>query len=188
MKTVEETLAELVDREEIRDLPMRYCDCVWRGDVAGIVDLFAADGSFTVKTSDSESINKGREALLKKYSEDLRRLTPRPYIHNHVVELGYYGRATGRCYVELRSAGRNMEWIGTGHYLDEYVKMGEHWKFASRYFTAVRFDQTSAKAAAPAKTAARTKPVHKAAAKPKPAKAKAVVRKKAAPARRKSER
>lgn len=188
MKTVEETLAELVDREEIRDLPVRYCDCVWRGDVAGIVELFAPDGSFTVKTQDQETVHKGREALLMTYAEGLRNLTPRPYIHNHVVELGYYGRATGRCYVELRNAGRNMEWIGTGHYLDEYVKVGDHWKFASRYFTAVRFDQTSAKAAAPAKATARVKHAPKAAAKSKPAKAKAVARKKAAPAGRKSKR
>ena len=58
MKTVEETLTELVDREEIRDLPVRYCDCVWRGDVAGIVELFAADGSFTVKTPDGETVQQ----------------------------------------------------------------------------------------------------------------------------------
>jgi hypothetical protein len=184
MKTVEETLSELVDREEIRDLPVRYCDCVWRGDVAGIVDLFTADGSFTVKSQEQETISKGREALLMAYAEGLRNLTPRPYIHNHVVELGYYGRATGRCYVELRNASRNMEWIGTGHYLDEYVKVDEHWKFASRHFTAVRFDATPAKAAA--------KPARKAAAKPRPVKTnrtKAAARKKPVPsARRKSRR
>jgi len=188
MKTVEETLAELVDREEIRDLPVRYCDCVWRGDVAGIVDLFTADGTFTVKTPDSETINKGREALLKRYTEDLRNLTPRPYIHNHVVELGYYGRATGRCYLDLRRENRNMEWVGAGHYLDEYVKVGDHWKFASRYFTAIRLDSTPAKAAAPAKATARAKPARKATAKPRPAKAKAMARKKTTPGRRKSGR
>ncbi len=182
MKTVEETLAELVDREEIRDLPVRYCDCVWRGDVAGIVELFAADGSFTVKTPDGEAVHKGREALLKTYTEGLRDLKPRPYIHNHVVELGYYGRATGRCYLDLRSEKRNMEWIGAGHYLDEYVKVGDHWKFASRYFTAIRLDPT------PAKSAAKPNPARKAAAKPRPVKAKAVARKKATPAARKSGR
>ena len=190
MKTVEETLAELVDREEIRDLPVRYCDCVWRGDVAGIVELFSADGEFIVKTLESESVNKGREALIKKYTEDLGRLLPRPYIHNHVVELGYYGRATGRCYVELRTAAHNMEWFGTGHYLDEYVKVGDHWKFASRYFTAVRFDNLSAEPTArpkPARKApARLAPARKAVAKPKAGKAKVVARKKAAPVRRKS--
>jgi hypothetical protein len=187
MKTVEETLAELVDREEIRDLPVRYCDCVWRNDVAGIVELFASDGSFIVKTPNGETVHTGREALLKTYTEGLRDLKPRPYIHNHVVELGFYGRATGRCYLDLRSEKRNMEWIGSGHYLDEYVKVGDHWKFASRYFTALHFDPaTAANAGAPAKAAARAKPVRKAAVKPKLAKAKAVVRKKAAPVRRKS--
>lgn len=187
MKTVEETLVELLDREEIRDLPVRYCDCVWRGDVAGIVELFAADGSFIVKTPNGETVHKGREALLKTYTEGLRDLKPRPYIHNHVVELGFYGRATGRCYLDLRSEKRNMEWIGSGHYLDEYVKVGDHWRFASRYFTALHFDPaTAAKAGIPAKAATRTKPARKAAVKPKPAKAKAVVRKKAASARRKS--
>ena len=169
MKTVEETLAELIDREEIRDLPVRYCDCVWRNDVAGLVDLFAADGSFTVKTPDSETVHKGREALIKTYTEGLRDLKPRPYIHNHVVELGYYGRATGRCYLDLRSENRNMEWIGSGHYLDEYVKVGDHWKFASRYFTAIRFDPaTAAKATAPAKASSRAKPARKVSAAPRP--------------------
>jgi hypothetical protein len=184
MKTTEETLAELVDREEIRDLPIRYCDCVWRGDVAGIVDLFIPDGSFTVKTQDGETVHQGREALLKTYAEGLRDLKPRPYIHNHVVELGYYGRATGRCYLDLRSADRNMDWIGAGHYQDEYVKVGDHWKFASRYFTAIRLDAASANRGAKPKSVAKS--VVKAAAKPKRAKAKMVVRKQAAAAKRKS--
>jgi hypothetical protein len=31
-----------------------------------------------------------------------------------------------------------MEWIGTGFYDDEYAKVGEQWKFASRRFTSIR--------------------------------------------------
>jgi hypothetical protein len=160
MKTAEETLTELSDREAIRDLPVRYCDCVWRGDVAGIVDLFTDDGSFTIKGNEREVTTKGRDALLTMYSEGLRDLTPRPYIHNHVVELGYYGRARGRCCVELRNASRSMAWAGTGYYDDEYVKVGEQWKFSSRYFTAVylgpEFSQAPA-AAKKAKAAPKTK-------------------------------
>ena len=49
MKNNDELLSELLDREAIRELPVRYCDCVWRNDMAGIVKLFAEDGSFTVK-------------------------------------------------------------------------------------------------------------------------------------------
>ncbi len=182
MKTVEETLIELCDREAIRDLPVRYCDCVWRGDVAGIVDLFADDGAFTIKGHKREVTTKGREALLKMYGEAMIN-QPRPYIHNHVVELGFYGRATGRCYVELRNARRNMEWAGTGYYADEYVKVGDSWKFASRYFTPVQLGLPQPAAAAAQPAAAKP-----AAAKP-PAKAatrKAPARKKAASARRKT--
>lgn len=188
MKTVEETLTELCDREAIRDLPVRYCDCVWRGDVAGIVDLFTDDGVFTIKGHEREVSHKGREALLKMYSAGLSNLTPRPYIHNHVVELGFYGRATGRCYVELRNASRNMEWAGTGYYLDEYVKVGDSWKFASRYFTAVQLglpQQGAAGARASAKPAT-PKRAAKAAARKAPAKASA--RKKPAVASRKARR
>jgi hypothetical protein len=34
-KTTEQIVTELADREAIRELPQRYCDCVWRGDVDG---------------------------------------------------------------------------------------------------------------------------------------------------------
>jgi SnoaL-like domain len=182
-QTVEEKFTELSDREAIRELPVRYCDCVWRGDVAGIVDLFAEDGSFTVKGPKRETTTKGREALLAMYGEGLRTLTPRPYIHNHVVNLGYYGRATGRCYVELRNASRGMQWAGTGYYEDEYVKAGEKWKFASRLFHAVHLgpefsqDQPAAKPARPA-----------AKAKSRKLKSAVAARKKTAPAKRRSGR
>jgi len=44
-KSIDQIVTELADREAIRELPLRYCDCVWRGDMTGIVDLFAADGA-----------------------------------------------------------------------------------------------------------------------------------------------
>ena len=47
-KSVEQTVAELADRDAIRELPQRYCDCVWRGDIPGLVDLFTDDGAFIV--------------------------------------------------------------------------------------------------------------------------------------------
>ncbi|HTY54651.1 MAG TPA: nuclear transport factor 2 family protein [Candidatus Binataceae bacterium] len=185
MKAVEEIITELADREEIRDLPVRYCDCVWRGDVNGLVELFAVDGSFIVKTPNGETVYKGHEALLKSYAESLRDLQPRPYIHNHVVELGFNGRATGRCYLDLRSEKYQMQWVGSGYYNDEYVKVGDHWKFASRYFTAMHFDPATAARTAPAaKPAARVKQ----AGKPKPPKATTTARKKATRAKRKARR
>jgi ketosteroid isomerase-like protein len=44
---------ELADREAIRDLPIRYCDCISRNDLADVVSLFTDDGSFVVKNPES---------------------------------------------------------------------------------------------------------------------------------------
>jgi hypothetical protein len=144
-KSTDQIVTELADREAIRDLPVRYCDHVWRTDVEGIVDLFTEDGAFSISAQDSENTTTGRANLLKMYKEALASVTPRPYIHNHVIELKGGGRATGRCYVELRDASNNMNWIGTGFYHDDYAKVGEQWKFQSRKFKAFRLDQRDKK-------------------------------------------
>ncbi len=138
MKTIDELVIELADREAIRDLPVRYCDCVWQNDLKTMVELFTEDGTFVVKGPKREATTKGRAELRKMYEQALGDVSPRPYIHNHVVNLQSKSKASGRCYVELRSAARNMEWIGTGYYDDEYVKVGEEWKFALRRFTSIR--------------------------------------------------
>jgi hypothetical protein len=134
-KSVDQIVAELADREAIRELPIKYCDCVWQSDIPGIVDLFADDGAFITKGRKREHKASGRAALLKLYGGlTAGDMTPRPYIHNHVLELKGSGRATGRCYVELRDLSKNFEWAGTGFYDDEYVKVGDGWKFKSRTF------------------------------------------------------
>src|ERR1700689_1873749 len=66
-KTTEQIVTELADREAIRELPQRYCDCVWRGDVDGLVGLFADDGVFTIINNGKEITNKGAAALQKTY-------------------------------------------------------------------------------------------------------------------------
>ena len=139
-RNIDQIVTELADRESIRELPQRYCDCVWRGDVEGIANLFTEDGSFSIAAANSESTTTGRANLQKMYKEALAAVTPRPYIHNHVIELKSAGRASGRCYVELRDAGNDMTWIGTGFYHDDYVKVGDQWKFQTRRFKAVRLD------------------------------------------------
>ena len=133
-----QTLQGLLDREAIRDLPLRYCDCVWRSDVPGIVDLFTGDGAFIINMPDgTQSSAKGSEDLLKFYSGGLD-MQPRPYIHNHVIELVDAERATGRCYLDLRSLKNDMGWLGAGYYNDEYRKEGGVWKFAERSFVVVK--------------------------------------------------
>jgi hypothetical protein len=140
-KSIEELATELADREGIRELPLKYCDCVWQGDTTGIVDLFAGDGEFITKGFKREQRASGRDGLLKLYGGLGRGdLSPRPYIHNHVINLQGNGRASGRCYVELRNFKQNLEWVGTGYYEDEYIKVGDGWKFKSRLFRPIQMN------------------------------------------------
>jgi hypothetical protein len=145
-KSIEQVVTELAAREAIRELPIKYCDCVWRNDVAGIVDLFAGDGAFITKGRKREHRAEGRDGLLKLYGGlSAGPMTPRPYIHNHVIDLKDGGRASGRCYVEIRDAKKNYEWNGSGFYEDEYVKVGDSWKFKSRTFSAAYMEQMPAR-------------------------------------------
>ena len=139
-KTTDELVAEMLDREALRDLPARYCDCVWRADIEALVQLFTEDGAFVIKTVEGETRVQGRAALSDFYRLGLRH-QQRPLIHNVVVELKPKGRASGRCYVDLRSARHNMELMGVGHYADEYRKVRGKWLFETRCFNAVRVDE-----------------------------------------------
>ncbi len=138
-KTADELLAELLAREAIRDLSARYCDCVWRGDIDGLVELFTEDGAFVIKSPDGETRVEGRAALKDFYRVGLRH-QQRPLVHNVVVELRSADRAGGRAYLDMRSAKHNYELMGAGHYADEYRRLGGQWYFESRVFTALRLD------------------------------------------------
>ncbi len=45
-KTREQQIDEMVDREAIRDLAVRYCDHIWRDEVDAVGAFFTADGVF----------------------------------------------------------------------------------------------------------------------------------------------
>lgn len=138
-RSTEQLVADLIDREAIRDLPVRYCHYVWTNDVDGMMSLFTDDGLLSTASDADDKLReiKGAEALRDFYL-GLDRIKPRPYIHNHVVELLGDGRARGTCYVELRLATNQMAPLGTGYYDDEYVKDGDAWKFSARRYKAIR--------------------------------------------------
>ena len=136
MKTTDELVRELADREAIRVLPILYCDCLCRKDLESLVNLFTEDATFAVEAHDREVVSRGRAELKKMYESVLSDVQPQPYIHTHVVELHSANSATGRCHVELRivkaDEDRPIEWIGSGYYEDRYAKVGEEWKFVTR--------------------------------------------------------
>jgi ketosteroid isomerase-like protein len=134
MKTTDEFVRELADREAIRSLSDRYCDCVWRKDFDGLVSLFTEDGTFVVEGLEKKAISHGRAELKKVYQKALTEIKPRLFIHTHIINLLGGNRATGRCYVEVYSAAFGMKRVGLGYYEDEYAKIGDEWKLASRHY------------------------------------------------------
>jgi len=142
-KTREQQIDEIIDREAIRDLAVRYCHHIWRDEVDAVGALFTADGVFINNPPPGITLaaaqTNGRQAIVEMLAAGLKDMKPRPYIHNHAIELGGKDRATGTVYVELRSPAVNWEWIGTGYYDDEYEKVGGEWKFKSRKINLVSF-------------------------------------------------
>ena len=138
-RSTEDLVQDLLDREAIRDLPVRYCHYVWTNDVEGMMGLFTEDGLLSTASDSDDQVRDiaGAEAL-RAFYVGLEAIKPRPYIHNHVVDLLGDGHAKGTCYVELRLATKAMEPLGTGYYDDEYVKVDGAWKFKARRYKAIR--------------------------------------------------
>lgn len=86
---------------------------------------------------------QGQEGLRKMITEAAGTMKPRPFIHNHVIELLGPDRAKGTCYVEVRMTREGKKWLMTGWYDDEYVKVGGEWKFQSRKTTIDSFGPLS---------------------------------------------
>lgn len=128
----EGSLQAVLDREAIRDLPLRYCHYVWQKDLDNWVSLFTSDGAISTNDPKLPGAAQGHEGLRKMISSGLDTMKPRPFIHNHVVNLLGPERATGTCYVEVRMIRDGKTWSLRGWYDDEYAKVGGDWKFKSR--------------------------------------------------------
>lgn len=128
----EKAVSDMLDREAIRDIVNRYYDAIWRNDIGAVVELFTDDGTMVTRNGPLAGASPvGRQALHDFYIHGVKTMTPRPFAHNHVVELQDGGRATGRVYVELRSSV-DYSWIGAAIYQDEYFKRDGRWRFRRR--------------------------------------------------------
>jgi uncharacterized protein (TIGR02246 family) len=133
MKTTDELVRDLADREAIRDLPVRYCDCLQRKDVDGLLGLFTDDATFVIKGVEVEAVSRGRAEIRRTHEKAVAETNPRLFVHTQIVNLLGVDRATGRCSVEVRNVRLTMEWLGLGYFEDEYAKVGDQWKFTSHY-------------------------------------------------------
>lgn len=130
-KSIEIVVREMADREAIRDLACRYAHYVWSRDVPAIAGLFTDEGEMDMGNG---RVIQGKQHLLDTYREALSGDEFHPFVHNHVIDL-QGDRATGTCYLDLRSSLNSRSMIGSGRYDDQYVKVGDEWRFRSRKLT-----------------------------------------------------
>jgi uncharacterized protein (TIGR02246 family) len=129
MSRIEQRVAELADKDEIRELTARYCFAVADGDVEAVVELFCPDGVFRMRDREY----RGTEGLRELYQGAAAGVTPKPFIQNHVIEVDG-DTAEGRCAVEIRMVQDGEAYTVAGHYADVYRRSGGRWRFDSRHF------------------------------------------------------
>lgn len=129
-KNNEQTLREIADREEIRELVSRYALGIARGAQVG--NLFTDDGIFIQRIPGLPPEQyQGKDALIPMYAKVADTVRPLPMIHNHIIAING-DEARGQCSIELRMSHEGKSMIASGYYEDEYRKVNGRWRFAKR--------------------------------------------------------
>lgn len=138
-KSLEQTIRELVDREELRELIAAYAHRVAHG--AAIADLFTDDGAFIhINPGVPANEVRGREALDAWFGEDRPAGTenPLPMIHNYLFDIAG-DEARGMCSNELRISETGESIIASGYYEDRYRRENGRWRFVERRATFIHW-------------------------------------------------
>jgi hypothetical protein len=130
---------DMLDREAIRDLPVRYCHFVRQKNVKAVLDLFSENAVFDVAVGADDFIadgaHTGKATIEKVFSTGLDKIDPWPFVHNHVIDLQGNDRAKGWVYAEIRIGTEKMRAAQIVVYEDDYVKENGRWKFHKRALT-----------------------------------------------------
>jgi ketosteroid isomerase-like protein len=133
MKTLEQRLQEVEDREEIKELTAKYAHWVARGEGARVKDLFTDDGRFINEViGEKPNIEVRGRKQLDEFYPGLKRGMALPCIHNHIIELDG-DNAKGTCTIEVRITQSGQSIIGSGFYADIYRRENGCWKFVERH-------------------------------------------------------
>jgi hypothetical protein len=133
--SLEDAIRALQDQAEIKALLNRYCHAIWQGDSDGYATLFAEDGVVTESGLGISREIVGRAQLQAMAADASGKRKPRPFVHNHLVELADETHAVGYAYVEVLDGMDDYAKNAVGYYRDEYVKVDGAWRFQRRDLT-----------------------------------------------------
>ena len=143
VKELEAKLAELYDREAIRDLRFRYHECINEAQVASIPELFTDDAELHFghlgRARGREQIRAffaglGNDPARPASSPQRGLSRVRQFIHNHVVKITG-DRAEGYAYLEAKPLYNGVSYVVAARYNDEYVKRDGRWLFRKMSLT-----------------------------------------------------
>lgn len=134
MKSRDQRIDEMLDREEIRQLPIKYCHYIRNHMVEAIVDLYAEEGVFEndPEAFEKGGVHRGKDAIERLIRSNVGSADPWAFSHNHFIELEDSDHARGVVYMEFRFGRHNFVTSHIGTYDDRYVKREGTWKFLSR--------------------------------------------------------
>ena len=128
--TDSERLTRIEDREAIRNLIATYCYGIAAKDLDGVLTLFTADCRVEILGT----VYEGESGLRTLYADSFG-VDPKPFVHNHWLELGDEGVARGKAVFEIRQTRDGKPDSSIGCYEDEYLKQDGAWKFQRRTFS-----------------------------------------------------
>ena len=132
---IDRKIQELLDRESLRNLAIRYCHFVRAGEIDKIVDLYADDAGFELPPGLKEGLSgqhDGRSSIRASLVAGLPLYKPWPFVHNHMIEFLTDDTARGWLHSEVRFGTRNLETGMIVAYEDDYVRERGIWKFKNR--------------------------------------------------------
>jgi SnoaL-like domain len=132
-RTVEQRIARLEARAEIRELVARYCFTIDERDIEGIGQCFTRGGSF--RSLDGVMNAVGREAVVAQFHGRFAVLGPsNHFTHDHVIQFDDHddARAGGLVNAHAEVVRGEQPMLASLRYHDEYRFEEGRWRFHVR--------------------------------------------------------
>lgn len=130
---IEQRIARLEARAEIRELIAHYCFTIDARDIDGIGQCFTRDGSF--RSQDGIMNATGREAVIAQFHARFAALGPsNHFTHDHIIRFddADAGRASGIVNSHAEVVRNDEAMWASLRYHDEYAYEEGRWRFRDR--------------------------------------------------------
>ncbi|MDW6002885.1 nuclear transport factor 2 family protein [Vibrio mangrovi] len=127
----------LLDREEIRELRLRYSQLLDGGQAERMGEVFTEDAEVKVTVGTMKGLAEIKQSLQAAYHTfDTQNRAHFPFVHaitNHNITLIDENNASGSCYLLDFVTDRDQAqhpFLLLGHYVDRYVRVNGEWRIS----------------------------------------------------------